>query len=74
MSNDHRLKELERRRRRAARLLAAGTPQSEVARRVSVSRQSVWQWDTRIKEGGPEALRRSKQFGRPRKPSNSPIE
>ena len=71
MDNEQRLKELERRRRCAARLLAAGTPQAEVARRVSVSRQSVSHWEKLRREGGMEALRRSKRFGRPRKLSDS---
>jgi transposase len=70
MDNEQRLKELERRRRRAARLLAAGTPQAEVARRVAVSRQSVSQWEKLRQEGGMEALRRPKRFGRPRKLSD----
>ena len=41
MDNEQRLKELERRRTRAARLAAAGVTQAEVARRVGVSRQAV---------------------------------
>jgi hypothetical protein len=41
MDNERRLKELERRRRRGARLLEAGVPQVEVARRVGVTRTSV---------------------------------
>ena len=70
MDNEQRLKDLERRRRRAARLLAAGTAQAEVARRVAVSRQSVSQWEKLRQEGGMEALRRPKRFGRPRKLSD----
>jgi transposase len=74
MDNEQRLKDLERRRRRAAQLLAAGTPQAEVARRVSVSRQAVSQWEKRRQEGGMEALRRPKRFGRPRKLSDPQCE
>jgi transposase len=73
MKNEHRLKTLEQRRRTAARLLAAGTKQADVARRVGVSRQSVSHWEKLRQHGGMEALRRSKCFGRPRKTlGNSP--
>jgi|APFre7841882724_1041349.scaffolds.fasta_scaffold02699_3 transposase len=41
MDNEQRLKELERRRRRGGRLLAAGVAQAEVARRVGVTRATV---------------------------------
>jgi len=74
MDIEEKLKELERRRRRAARLLAAGTPQAEVARRVAVSRQSVSHWEKLRQEGGMDALRRPKRFGRPRKLSDSQCE
>jgi transposase len=59
------MKELERRRRRGAKLLAAGESQAEVARQVSVSRQTVMRWDRARQEGGMEALRRAPRFGRP---------
>jgi transposase len=72
MKNEQRLRQLEQRRRTAAQLLAAGTPQAEVARRVGVSRQSVSHWDKLRHEGGMEALQRSKCFGRPRKRTGSP--
>jgi len=65
MDNEQRLKALERRRRRGARLLAAGVKPAEVARRVEVSRQSVSRWEKAIEEGGAEALRRPRRFGRP---------
>lgn len=42
MDNELRLKELERRRRRGARLLEAGVAPAEVARPVGVSRQAAW--------------------------------
>jgi transposase len=66
MGNEQRLQDLERRRLRAAALLAAGTPQAEVARRVGVSRQSVSHWEKLRQVGGLEALRRLMCFGRPR--------
>lgn len=65
MRHSQKLKEMERRRRRGARLLAAGEAQAEVARRVGVSRQTVMRWDRVRKEGGVEALRRAQHFGRP---------
>ncbi len=67
MDNEQRLRELERRRRRGGRLLAAGVLQAEVARRVGVSRQSVSRWEKVRQDGGIEALRRAKRFGRPRR-------
>lgn len=66
MDNEQRLKELERRRRRARQLLAAGVAPTEVARRVGVSRQAVSVCEQRRQAGGLEALRRPKHFGRPR--------
>jgi transposase len=74
MDIEEKLKALERRRRRAAHLLAAGTPQAEVARRLAVSRQSVSHWEKLRQEGGMDALRRPKRFGRPRKLSDSQCE
>jgi transcriptional regulator with XRE-family HTH domain len=65
MRHSQKLKELERRRRRGARLLAGGESQAEVARRVGVSRQTVMRWDRARQEGGIEALRRAPHFGRP---------
>jgi transposase len=65
MRHSQKLKEMERRRRRGARLLAAGETQAEVARRVGVSRQTVMRWDRARQSGGMEALRRAQHFGRP---------
>lgn len=65
MRHSQKLKLLERRRLRGARLLAAGESQAEVARRVGVSRQTVMRWDRVREQGGLEALRRPGQFGRP---------
>ena len=70
MDNEQRLKELERRRRRGARLLAAGVAPAEVVRRVGVSRQAVSRWEKLLQAGGLEALRRPKHFGRPRRLSD----
>ena len=64
-------KELEQRRRRGARLLAAGQPQAEVARQVGVSRQTVMRWERLRQQGGLEALRRAEHFGRPERLSES---
>lgn len=74
MDNEQRLKALERRRKRAARLAAAGVTQAEVARRVGVSRQSVSRWEKVREQGGVEALRRPKRFGRPRRLSDAQCE
>jgi transposase len=74
MDNEQRLKELERRRRRGARLLAAGVAPAEVARRVGVSRQAAWRWEQLRQSGGLEALRRPKHFGRPRRLSDAQCE
>ena len=65
MRHSQKLKEMERRRRRGARLLAAGETQAEVARQVGVSRQTAMRWDRARQEGGVEALRRAPHFGRP---------
>lgn len=65
MRHSEKLKEMERRRRRGARLLAAGESQAEVARRVGVSRQTVMRWDRARQGAGMEALRRARHFGRP---------
>ena len=74
MNNEQRLKALERRRKRAARLAAAGVTQAEVARRVGVSRQSVSRWEKVREQGGVEALRRPQRFGRPRRLSDAQCE
>src|SRR6266542_3486390 len=56
--------ELERRRLKAAKLLRAGVPQAEVARRVGVHRQSVSRWAADVDLNGVEALRRAGRAGR----------
>lgn len=52
---------LQRRRMRAGRLLLGGMAQSEVARKVGVTRTTVSDWNRQVKAGGLEALQ-----GRPR--------
>ena len=51
MDHEQRPKDLERRRRRAARLFSAGNARAEVARRASVSRPSVSHWKQLAQEG-----------------------
>jgi len=65
MEIEQKLDELERRRKRGMRLLAAGVWPAEVARRVGVSRQSVLRWTKLHEQGGMAALQRPKRFGRP---------
>ncbi len=55
---------LERRRVQAARLLAQGLSQAEVARRVGVHRQSVSRWDRQMEARGPAAVKRAPRPGR----------
>jgi transposase len=64
MKSKQRLKDLERRRIRAARLLQRGVSQAEVARRVEVSRQSVSRWAETLGSQGFEALRGPGRTGR----------
>jgi len=70
MDIEQRLIELERRRRRGARLLDAGVKQAEVARRVGVTRTSVSRWE-KLRQQGEQALKRPKRFGRPRRLSDA---
>jgi len=55
---------LEQRRHRAARLLAKGLNQSEVARRVGVHRQSVSRWVRQLEREGRRGLKRAGRAGR----------
>jgi transposase len=64
MKSNPRLKDLQRRRIRAARLLQRGVAQAEVARRVEVSRQSVSRWAETLASEGFEALRGPGRTGR----------
>ena len=48
----------------AARLLAKGYSQSEVARRVGAHRQSVSQWARQLQQGGRRALKKAERVGR----------
>ncbi len=52
------------RRRRAAKLLAAGEKPAAVARAVGVSRQSVSRWQKQLQRGGTDALRGAGRAGR----------
>jgi transposase len=74
MDYEKRLIEWERRRRGGARLLEAGVKQAEVARRVGVTRTSVSRWEKLRQQGGEEALKRPKRFGRPRRLSDAQCE
>ncbi len=65
--------QLERRRLRAAELLAQGMSQAEVARRLKVSRESVRRWSDRIKsQGSISGLKKTGRAGR--KPRLGPAE
>src|SRR6266849_10065296 len=55
---------LERRRMQAARWLAKGLRQSEVARQVGAHRQSVSQWAAELRENGRQGLKRAGRAGR----------
>jgi len=55
---------LEKRRFQAIRLLDQGVNQSEIARRLSVARQTVARWTHEHREGGPKALRKAGRAGR----------
>jgi transposase len=73
MDTEQRLKELERRRLRGARLLNNGTHPAEVARQVGVSRQSVMRWERALKENGVQGLERAEAPGRPRRLSEAQL-
>ena len=49
---------------KAARLLLRGVPQSEVARRVKVHRQSVSRWAREVEESGTAGLKKAGRAGR----------
>ena len=59
--------ELERRRRRAVRLLDGGRTLSAVARMVGAAVSAVWQWRETLRRRGPEGLAAKPASGRPRK-------
>jgi transposase len=56
---------LERRRLAAIRLWDKGLGNSEVARRLAVTRQTVVRWAKQRREGGRKGLERADQIGRP---------
>ena len=55
---------LQQRRMRAGRLLRGGVSQADVARRVSVTRTTVSEWNAQLQDGGLSALK-SRRRGRP---------
>lgn len=57
--------ELERRRRRAVRLLQAGHSLSTVARMVGAAVSAVWQWRESWRRGGAAGLQAKPTPGRP---------
>ncbi|MGH8756371.1 MAG: winged helix-turn-helix domain-containing protein [Burkholderiales bacterium] len=57
--------ELETRRLEGARLLQRRVKPPEVARRLKVSRTSVWRWERALKANGRGALRKAPRTGRP---------
>ena len=59
--------ELERRRRRAVRLLQAGNSLSSVARMVGAAVSAVWQWRETVRRKGDKGLAARPAPGRPRK-------
>jgi transposase len=73
MDDKQRMKELRRRRVKGARLLASGVPPAEVARRVSVSRQSVMRWERAIESGGIDRVARLGARGRPGRLSDAQL-
>jgi transposase len=73
MDTEQRLKELERRRLRGARLLSSGTHPAEVARQVGVSRQSVMRWERALKHEGVRSLERATAPGRPSRLSEAQL-
>jgi len=56
MKRKNKASELQRRRLKAGRLLLKGVTQAEVARRVGVSRPTVFAWTKRLQQGGLAAL------------------
>jgi transposase len=56
MKHKSKASELQRRRLKAGRLLLKGVAQAEVARRVGVSRPTVFEWKQRLGQGGLQAL------------------
>ncbi|MBO0734433.1 MAG: helix-turn-helix domain-containing protein [Methylocapsa sp.] len=54
--------ELEARRLQGARLLRQGVKPAEVARRLKVSRTSVWCWEQALDANGQRALRKAAQW------------
>jgi transposase len=57
--------QLEARRLHGARLLQRGVTAAEVARRLAVSRTSVWRWAQTLAARGRRGLRKAPRTGRP---------
>ncbi|WP_344733972.1 IS630 family transposase, partial [Spinactinospora alkalitolerans] len=64
----------EARRVRAAELLEQGRPQTEIARILGVTPESVRRWKRRWEQGGTAALRRRPATGRPPKLADAQVE
>jgi transposase len=65
MSKQRDRAELEARRLQGARLLQRGVKPAEVARRLSVSRTSVWRWQQALRSKRRDALHQAPRTGRP---------
>lgn len=65
MDNKTQLKQLEKRRLRAGRLLLKDIAQAEVARRVGVARSTVCGWAKKLEAEGLDGLRSQGLRGRP---------
>src|SRR5689334_12933634 len=70
MKRKNKASELQRRRLKAGRLLLKGVTQAEVARRVGVSRPTVFAWTKRLQQGGLAALSNGVR-GRPSRLDNA---
>lgn len=70
MKHKRDFKALEQRRLKAAKLLEQGMAAAEVARRLGVKRQSVFEWQVLLQEKGLDGLRRRPR-GRPRQLSDA---
>ncbi len=64
----------EARRMRAVELLEQGHSQSQLARMLGVTPESVRRWQCRMEQGGIAALRRRPPTGRPRKLTDEQVE
>lgn len=65
MSKQRDRAKLEARRLRGGRMLRGGMQPAEVARRLKVSRTSVWRWQQALRSKRGDALRKAPRTGRP---------